>query len=252
MILISSVSPSMNCNRGWFPKTFVRAVCFFTPKQQEEMPQFFINNVTAYYWFSSLPKEEIIWKLCNILTIGDLLGCQDESTFIPNEVLHQTHMYENHSLVRQLQDSSGHVVHSGHLATLKHLPNAVTTGRESLHTGSWLKEMAAQGQAHQTAGRLHIQHTSPHLEGQTQGNIALLYVSIQQGRAASLRAEKIKCDSLVVHVPCLLQHSWRPALAPCGGSPPGRWRKTGSPGSDHVWSPAKQMHELHHNETRLK
>ena len=39
-----------------------------------------------------------------------------------------------------------------------------------------------------------------------------------------------------------------PVLAPCAESPPGHWRRTGSPGSDHVLSPENQKFQHDQNE----
>lgn len=76
-----------------------------------------------------------------------------------------THMCKGHVFVWQLQHGSRHVVHSGHLAVLHHLTNAVNSGRTRFHSGPGLNKVAAQAQGHQAGGWLHIQHTGSHLGG---------------------------------------------------------------------------------------
>lgn len=76
--------------------------------------------------------------------------------------------------VWQFQHGSRHVVHSGHLAVLHHLTDAVISSRRGVNSGPGLHEVAAQAQGHQTGGWLHIQHTGLHLGGMMQNWVSLL------------------------------------------------------------------------------
>lgn len=70
-------------------------------------------------------------------------------------------MYKHHSLVRQLQHGSRQVMESGHLAAMRHLPYPLSG--HQVHIAPWLQQVAAQGQAHQPGGRLHIKDAGLHL-----------------------------------------------------------------------------------------
>lgn len=74
-------------------------------------------------------------------------------------------MCKGYGFVWQFQHGSRHVVHSGHLAVLHHLTNAVTSSRTWVNCGPGPNKVAAQAQGHQAGGRLHIQHTGSHLGG---------------------------------------------------------------------------------------
>lgn len=89
-------------------------------------------------------------------------------------------MYEGQRFVWQLQHGSRHVVHSGHLAVLHHLTNAVTSSRRGVNCGPGLNEVAAKAEGNQTGGRLHIQHTGSHLGRLMQKRVSLqsLYSNI--------------------------------------------------------------------------
>lgn len=89
-------------------------------------------------------------------------------------------MCKGQSFVRQYHHGSRHVVHCNHLAVLHHFANAFASGRSVLESGPGLDEVAAQAQAQQTGGRLHIQHTGSHLRGwlQTQGLAYRVYTCV--------------------------------------------------------------------------
>lgn len=96
-------------------------------------------------------------------------------------------MSEGHGFVWQFQHGSRHVVNCGHLAGLHHLTNAVTSRRTRVDPDSWLKEVAAQAQSHQTGGRLHIQHAGTNLPGEQ--NKISCYFLIQRKQSAFLKNE---------------------------------------------------------------
>lgn len=73
-------------------------------------------------------------------------------------------MNKGQSFAGQFQHRSRHVVQGSHLAVFHHLTNAVDAGRGWVDSGPGLNQVAAQAEAHQTCGEVHIQHTGSQLE----------------------------------------------------------------------------------------